>query len=48
MADQKVKTTKNTWRRTEKELVFFVEVLAEPENTFAIYFEKLAHSEAFV
>ena len=48
MADQKVKTTKNTRRRTEKELVFFAEVLADRENNFAIYFEKLVHLEAAV
>ena len=41
MADKKGKTTKNTRRWTENELELFAEILADPENNFAISLEKL-------
>ena len=42
VANKKAKTTKNPGRWTENELEFFAEVLADPENNFAISLEKLA------
>ena len=42
MADKKSKTTKNARQWTQNELELFAEVLADPENNFAISLEKLA------
>ena len=42
MADKKSKTTKNTRQWTENELELLAEVLADPENNFAISVDKLA------
>ena len=52
MADKKTKTTKNTRQWTESKLELLAEVLADPENNFAIYLDKLAlkksaNNEAF-
>ena len=42
MADKKVKTMRNARQWAEKELELSAEVLADPENNFAISLEKLA------
>ena len=42
VANKKAKTTKSARRWTENKLELFVEVLADPENNFAISLEKLA------
>ena len=42
MAGKNVKTTKNAWWRKENKLELFAEVLADPENNFAISMERLA------
>ena len=40
-AGKNVKTTKNARRRKENKLELFAEVLADPENNFAISMERL-------
>ena len=47
MADKKSKTTKNTRQWTENELELLAEVLADPENNFAISVDKLALKKSF-
>ena len=42
MADKKGKTMENARRWADNELESFAEVLADPENNFAISLEKLA------